>query len=230
MANPDSTINTKHLAGYFRAKASKFNYSVADIPAERLTHVIYAFAGISTTGECVSNTPADDQVNFPELLKLKRQHPQLKTLISVGGASSAARYTSATNTPAGVQKLAQSSVQYMKDNGFDGIDIDWEFPTAQQKQTYTALLVALRTQLDAHRKRHVQRYSRREGHEHLDVHAAQLRSHACFIASHCGHFQTGLPLGNEPGDQCWLRPAKQRATNIGSISRQAGDEPGHRHP
>ena len=102
MANPDSTINTKRLAGYFPTGASKLNYSVADIPADRLTHVIYAFAGISTTGECVSDSPADDRVNFPELLKLKQQHPHLKTLISIGGASSAARYTSATNTPPGI--------------------------------------------------------------------------------------------------------------------------------
>lgn len=147
MTNPNT--NTKRLVGYFPAGAKEFNYSVADIPADRLTHVIYAFASISTTGECVSESPAEDRVNFPELLKLKQQHSQLKTLISIGGASSAARYTNATNTPAGIQKLAQSSVQYAKDNGFDGIDIDWEFPTPAQKQTYTALLVELRRQLDA---------------------------------------------------------------------------------
>ncbi|MBV9264629.1 MAG: glycoside hydrolase family 18 protein [Acidobacteriaceae bacterium] len=149
MANPDSTTNTKLLAGYFPAGASKLNYGVADIPADRLTHVIYAFAGISTTGECVSDSPEEDRVNFPKLLKLKQHHPHLKTFISIGGASSEARYTSATHTPAAIQKLAKSSVHYMKDNGFDGIDIDWEFPNAEQKQTYSALLAELRRQLDA---------------------------------------------------------------------------------
>ena len=58
-------------------------------------------------------------------------------------------YFSATNTPASITTLAQSGVNYMRDNGFDGIDIDWEFPTAAQKETYTALLVELRKQLDA---------------------------------------------------------------------------------
>ena len=119
------------------------------IPADRLTHVIYAFAGISATGECVSESPADDQINFPALIQLKRQHPELMTLISIGGASSAARYSSATSSPTGITTLAQSAVNYMKDNGFDGIDIDWEFPTAAQKDIYTALLVELRKQLDA---------------------------------------------------------------------------------
>lgn len=148
MADLNSAINTKRLAAYFPAEAKEFSYSVASIPADRITHLIYAFAGISTTGDCVSQSPAEDKINFPALLKLKQQHPKLKTLISIGGASSEARYTSATSSPAGITKLAKSSVQYMVDNGFDGVDIDWEFPTAKQKDTYTALLVELRNQLN----------------------------------------------------------------------------------
>ena len=149
MPDLDSTINTMRLAGYFPAGASKLNYSVADIPADRLTHAIYAFAVISMDGECTSNTPADYRINFPALLQLKQEHPDLMTLISVGGADNSTRFSNATSTPAGITKLAQSCVEYMKENGFDGIDIDWEFPTAEQKQTYTALLVELRGQLDA---------------------------------------------------------------------------------
>ena len=149
MASLNNTLNTKRLAAYFPAEAKEFNYSVADIPAGRITHLIYAFAGISTTGECISQSPAEDKINFPALLQLKQQHPRLKTLISIGGASSKARYTSATSSPAGITKLANSSVLYMVANGFDGIDIDWEFPTATQKDIYTALLVELRNQLNA---------------------------------------------------------------------------------
>jgi chitinase len=149
MASLNGTTNKKRLAAYFPAGAEEFGYSVAGVPADRLTHLIYAFAGISTSGECVSESPADDRVNYPELLELKQHHPQLMTLISIGGASSAARYTSATNSPSGIKTLAHSSVLYMVDNGFDGIDIDWEFPTAGQKDIYTALLVELRSQLDA---------------------------------------------------------------------------------
>jgi GH18 family chitinase len=66
--NLGSNTNTKRLVGYFPAGASKLNYSVADIPTDRLTHAIYAFAGISTTGECISDSPADDRVNFRNCL------------------------------------------------------------------------------------------------------------------------------------------------------------------
>jgi chitinase len=73
----------------------------------------------------------------------------LRTLISVGGASHSAYFPSAASNDAARQHFAQSCVQFMKQNGFDGIDIDWEYPTAGQKQDFTALLAELRRQLDA---------------------------------------------------------------------------------
>jgi chitinase len=124
-------------------------YHVSDIPADQLSCVIYAFAGVSADNECVSVKPADDNANFPQLIQLKQEHPTLLTLISVGGASHSSNFPSAASNDAARQQFAQSCVQYMKQNGFSGIDIDWEYPTAGQKQDFTALLAELRRQLDA---------------------------------------------------------------------------------
>jgi len=138
------------LVGYYPGYATQAqNYPVADIPASQLTHVIYAFANVSTAGKCVSGSPAEDKINFPQLLQLKQNFPRLRTLISVGGAAESSTFPAAAATQSGRQKLAQSCVQFMKANGFDGIDIDWEFPSAQDTQNFTALLVELRQQLDA---------------------------------------------------------------------------------
>ena len=114
-----------------------------------MTHVLYAFANVSASGECVSTNAADDQVNFPELLKFKQQNPKVMTLISVGGAANSPNFSAGTGTDAARQKLAESCVAFMKQNGFDGIDIDWEYPTAQEKQNFTELLIELRRRLDA---------------------------------------------------------------------------------
>jgi chitinase len=122
---------------------------MSDIPADKLTCVNYAFAGVSADHECVSIKPADDDVNFPQLAQLKQQFPNLRTLISVGGASHSTYFPSAASDDAGRQQFAQSCVKFMTQNGFDGIDIDWEYPTAGQKQSFTALLAELRRQLDA---------------------------------------------------------------------------------
>ena len=145
--------NTKtptKLIGYFRADSIHArNYFVPDIPAGQLTHVNYAFADVSPAGVCVSINEQDDKANVAELIKLKQQHPKLRTLISVGGAAHSANFASAASTDAGCLKLVKSCIAFMTQRGFDGIDIDWEFPAAADKANYTALIVELRRQLDA---------------------------------------------------------------------------------
>src|SRR4051794_33683420 len=71
------------------------NYHVADVPADRITHINYAFAQIRN-GECAlfdsfaavdKAYPGDtwDQGvlrgSFNQLIRLKKKHPHLKTLI-----------------------------------------------------------------------------------------------------------------------------------------------------
>lgn len=46
MDNPDSTINTMRLAGYFPAGATKLDYSVADIPADRQRDLESIYGGV----------------------------------------------------------------------------------------------------------------------------------------------------------------------------------------
>ena len=50
------------------------------------------------------------------------------------------------STAQGRQRFAQSAVQILKDCGFDGIDIDWEYPTSPaQAQNFVDLLRELRS-------------------------------------------------------------------------------------
>jgi chitinase len=102
--------------------------------------------------------------NFAEILKLKQLHPGLKALISLGGASASAAeaFSTAASTQAGRQALVASCINMFivgnvgSDwNGnitapglFDGINIDWEFPAASDKQTFTLLLQEFRNQLN----------------------------------------------------------------------------------
>jgi chitinase len=98
--------------------------------------------------------------NFGAILQLKELHPRLKVLISLGGqAGNAAGWVAAASTPAGRAALASSCIDlFVKGNIasgvrapglFDGFNIDWEFPSAADKQNFTALLKEFRTQLDA---------------------------------------------------------------------------------
>jgi GH18 family chitinase len=142
-------MQNPRLIGYFPAEAiHQQNYYVADIPADRLSHVIYAFAGISPAGDCISVNGDDDAINFPQLRMLKQRQPMLQTLISIGGASHS-EFSGVAENDATRRHFARSAVHFMNENGFDGIDIDWEYPTAADTQQFTALLKELRRELDS---------------------------------------------------------------------------------
>jgi GH18 family chitinase len=150
-AKPPSTPS--RVVGYFPSDALHArNYPVSGIPADMLTHLVYAFATVSAAGECASVKAQDDKINFPQLIELKQQHTRLQTLISIGGASGSGHFAHAASTKASRQKLAKSCIRFMKKNGFDGIDLDWEFPAERDKPHLTALLAELRHELDARGK------------------------------------------------------------------------------
>jgi chitinase len=57
-----------------------------------------------------------------------------------------------------LDRFVSACVQLMRDNGFDGLDIDWEYPTAEQMTTFTSLLEKLRQALDAQGQADGRRY------------------------------------------------------------------------
>jgi chitinase len=107
--------------------------------------------------------------NFGAIRQLKQLHPRLKVLISLGGqAGNSAGWVTAAATPGGRAALASSCIDlFVKGNIaagihapglFDGFNVDWEFPSAADKQNFTALLKEFRTELDALSKSTGKRY------------------------------------------------------------------------
>jgi len=152
-------------------------FEVADLPGSKLTHVNYAFANL-VGGQCVLGDPWADVErhlpgdpwsgpgsdapyfgNFRQLDLLQEQHPGLQTLISVGGWTWSGQFSDAALTPASRALFATSCANFMETYGFDGIDIDWEYPGGggdasntsrpEDPQNFTLLLQALRSELDA---------------------------------------------------------------------------------
>lgn len=138
------------IVGYFLASdIHARRYHLSDVQATKLTHLNYAFAGVSGSGDCVSLNAQDDETNFAALEAISRQYPALTLLISIGGDGNSGNFSTATATAPKRQSLAASCVAYMKANGFMGIDLAWEFPSGGDKTRYTAFVKELRAQLDA---------------------------------------------------------------------------------
>jgi chitinase len=149
----------KIIAGYYASWAAYSGYTPSDIQASKLTHILYAFANVSSSYKIALGDPSVDEKNFADLRALKQKYPGLKTLISVGGWEWSGRFSNMASTAVRRETFAGSVVDFLVKYGFDGVDIDWEFPVsggkadnayrAADKGNFTLLLKLLREKLDA---------------------------------------------------------------------------------
>jgi chitinase len=92
--------------------------------------------------------------NLKQLNLLKKTNRNMKVMLSIGGwtyAHEQKHFDGMAATPQGRKTFADSCVTLIKDLGFDGIDIDWEYPqNPDQGQQLLALLQAIRQAMDAY--------------------------------------------------------------------------------
>ncbi|KAF0811695.1 Chitinase A1 [Andreprevotia sp. IGB-42] len=155
--------------------------SLAEIPFDQLTHLTYAYAQLDADGNVLPGDYVADlsfayngpqgagsvRGTFAKLREIKAAHPQLKTLISIGGWSWSAHYPAVAADPTLRQHFVQSALAFIDRFGFDGVEIDWQYPVigggdvvprADDQVNKIKLLQALRGALDAHGQRSGRHY------------------------------------------------------------------------
>nr|WP_283815293.1 glycoside hydrolase family 18 protein [Bradyrhizobium brasilense] len=163
------------IAGYVAPwKARAGGPGIRTIPVRELTHLMYAFGTVSTEGlaeladRCLDAGACDGISlssplggNFAQLAELKRDNPQLRILISLGGWNGSKYFSAAAAMPLSRERFARSVIDafFRPYPGlFDGVDIDWEFPVSggradnlvhpEDRPNFTLLIAELRRQLD----------------------------------------------------------------------------------
>lgn len=94
----------------------------------------YSFAEIDKSDFTVTTMNDGDEEYWKEFTALKKKKSSLKTYLSVGGWDMGGKVFSDMARFKGTRRnFIESALNTMEKYGFDGIDIDWEYPAASDR-------------------------------------------------------------------------------------------------
>ncbi|CAG0900059.1 unnamed protein product [Darwinula stevensoni] len=129
-------------------------FDVEHIDPNLCTHLVFGFAGLGDDNRIKVLDPWNELVDewgsgkaaFRRFNALKNINPSLKTILAVGGWNEGSvKYSQMAADPAKRATFVASCVQLLKEHGFDGLDMDWEYPanrggTPEDKANFVQLL------------------------------------------------------------------------------------------
>ena len=143
------------VTGYVFTRGSAL--TPGQIDPRKLTRINYAFANIKNGRMVPGETP--DAQNFAMLTTMRKLHPRLTVLVSVGGWLWSTNFSDMARTAESRRVFEDSVMIFLRRYDLDGLDIDWEYPglpgaghpfRAEDKEDFTALTRELRGRFDAY--------------------------------------------------------------------------------
>ena len=148
--NPDGYKVVCYYTNWSQYRPKKGKFLPEDVDPFLCTHVIFAFGWIKD-GKLTS-FEAGDVANeggklglYQRVIGLKSKNPKLKVLLAIGGWSfGTAKFKKMAETRFSRQTFIFSAIPFLRKYGFDGLDVDWEYPKSSDKENFVALLKELR--------------------------------------------------------------------------------------
>ncbi|KAK8736742.1 hypothetical protein OTU49_004627 [Cherax quadricarinatus] len=143
----------------YRPDNGKFD--VENIDPFICTHLIFGFAGLGWDNQIRVLDPYNElcenygKCAYDRFTALKQKNTELVTILAVGGWNEGSTKYSDMAADEGTRKtFVDSSVEMLKTHNFDGLDMDWEYPTQrggkpEDKVNFISLLSELKTALHA---------------------------------------------------------------------------------
>ncbi|XP_070506958.1 chitotriosidase-1-like [Chironomus tepperi] len=116
--------------------------SIKQIDISLCTHAYFAFYIPDSSGAIKT-----DSALVSSFLALKSKKPSVKLMASIGGWNAGTASFSAMASNPSIRSNFVRNCVTLADKGFDGIDIDWEYPGSNEKQLFVNLLTELKSAL-----------------------------------------------------------------------------------
>ncbi|KAI1182685.1 chitinase [Nemania serpens] len=131
------------VIGYFEAWApsvrSCYSMLPENIPYGQYTHIIFSFAAINPSTFKVSAGDTQTEYLLGRMNAIKVLQPDIKIWVALGGwafndpGPTQTTFSDIAASPAHTKTFLDSLVQMMNTYGLDGVDIDWEYPAADDR-------------------------------------------------------------------------------------------------
>lgn len=131
----------KVVKGYYMYW-SKSTLPASQVPWDDLTHLAYAFIWPDANGNLVTS-----QAEHPEMVQRAIDEGVLP-IISVGGWGQSDAFPAIAADSVLRARFISNLVDYVVSRGYGGIDLDWEYPSATDRDNLTILVRELREALD----------------------------------------------------------------------------------
>ncbi|XP_054714735.1 probable chitinase 10 [Uloborus diversus] len=132
----EESLPPMKIVCYFSsASFYKVNFNPNVIDPTLCTHIIYNFASLNDSYHLdVGDRYVDiDQGYYDKVTSLKSRNPSLKVLLAVGGWNDSTRkYSDMAADPSKIVSFVDSSIPFLQQHNFDGLDVAWEYPNCWQ--------------------------------------------------------------------------------------------------
>ncbi|KAJ3243107.1 hypothetical protein HDU78_000801 [Chytriomyces hyalinus] len=136
---------------------SRAQNTIDKVDLTGFTGINYAFVNLAANGQLVSFDDNADSKWLRGFTSVRDKYPNLRTIVSIGGWSGSQHFSTVAASDSLTQTFVKTVHTFLDTFGFDGVDLDWEYPSGgglecntvndADPPNFVKLLAALRAEL-----------------------------------------------------------------------------------